>query len=171
MSITRDSNGVILDGTFVKAHQDACRYKQTPDEQKLGKTKGGRNSKLSVAVSLEGKALRIRLVSGNCNDITCAKETLPDNIKGQYVIGDKAYDGGHFRQLIAEREGIAVIPPRENRREPAEYDKTIGKLRHRVEMFFSRIKRYRRVATRFDRRADTFLGFVYLAAIADCVLR
>lgn len=114
--------------------------------------------------------VRIVLVPGNCNDITCAAETLPEDIEGRWVLADKAYDANHFRRVIEERKGVAVIPPTKNRKDPVDYDREIGKLRHRVENFFCRIKRFRRVATRYDRLASTYLGFVFLSSIGDYVL-
>ncbi|RME43654.1 MAG: IS5/IS1182 family transposase, partial [Deltaproteobacteria bacterium] len=57
-----------------------------------------------------------------------------------------------------------VIPPRKNRKKPIEYDSEIYKLREKVERFFSKIKQFRRIATRYEKLSKTFLAFIHLAA-------
>jgi transposase len=64
-----------------------------------------------------------------------------------------------------ERAGkTAVIPPRMNRKDPRPYDKDLYKARHLIENFFARLKQYRAIATRYDKRAIHFLGAIHLAA-------
>jgi transposase len=58
----------------------------------------------------------------------------------------------------------AVIPPRRNRKRPRNYDKELYKARHLIENFFAKLKQYRAIATRYDKRARNFLGAIYLAA-------
>lgn len=58
----------------------------------------------------------------------------------------------------------AVIPSTRSREVPIPHDETIYKLRNRIERCFSKLKHFRRFATRYDRRADYFLAFVHLAA-------
>jgi transposase len=152
----------------LKAHQDACRYPGDPAERALGKTKGGRNSKLNACVNGKGKALRLMLAPGNRHDILFAIEVLGE-VKGKIVLGDRGYDGDELRANITERGGVALIPPKANRTNRVFYIPEIGRRRRVVENFFCRIKRHRRVATRYDRLTETFLSFVSLAAIADWV--
>ena len=161
--------GLIIDATHVKAHQDASRSPQTLKEQRLGKTKGGRNTKISAAVTLSGYAFSLKLVCGNEHDSLSALDLLPEVIKGLYILADKAYDTNKIRAFILSNKGIAVIPPKKNRKALIEYDKEIGKLRHRVENFFARIKRFRRVNTRYDKTASAYMGFVTLSAIEDWI--
>lgn len=84
--------------------------------------------------------------------------------EAEHVIGDKAYDSLEFLNLIAAMGAIAVIPPRNNRRQTRTYDKHLYKERHLVECFINKLKYYRRVFARFDKLAEHFLGFVYYAA-------
>jgi transposase len=81
------------------------------------------------------------------------------------VIGDKGYDSDEFVRAIETAGATAVIPPRENRIEQREYDKDLYKDRNLVERFWSRMKQFRRVATRYEKTARNFLGFVRVAAI------
>ncbi len=65
-----------------------------------------------------------------------------------------------------EKEGkTAVIPPKKNRKEQREDDKHNDRARHLIENFFARLKQYRAIATRYDKRKKNFLGGIYLAAI------
>lgn len=59
---------------------------------------------------------------------------------------------------------IAVIPPRRNRKMQRYFDRHIYRERHQIECLFNRLKQFRRIATRYDKTATSFLGFVYLAA-------
>ncbi len=163
------NSAIIIDGSHVKVHQDATRLGLSAEEQVFGKTKGGRNSKISAAVNGNGKAIKLLLVKGNEHDSVSSLELLSGCLKGLYVLADKAYDADYIRQHIKSNGGIAVIPPKKNRKEPIDYDKTVGKMRHRVENFFARIKRFRRVNTRYDKLSKTYMGFVTLSAIADWI--
>lgn len=82
-----------------------------------------------------------------------------------YIIADTAYDSDALRAKIHDQNAIAVIRPRRNRLEDRPYDPRVYKLRNVVERFFHRLKQFRRVATRYDKYADRYLGFVYFAAI------
>jgi putative transposase len=93
---------------------------------------------------------------------------LPGLIAGQKtdaVLADKGYDSDANRAAIRSRGAEPCIPPRSNRKAAIAYDRHLYKERNVVERFFSRIKQYRRVATRFDKKAANYLGFVWLASI------
>jgi len=156
----------IIDASHVKVHQDACHFSQSAEQQGFGKTKGGRNSKLSAVTNGNGKLVNLKLVPGNEVDIKSAVEVLGE-VAGFVVLGDKGYDSDTIREHILNKGGIANIPGRKNRKTNPFYVKVVGKRRHVVENFFGRIKRFRRVCTRYDRLAETYLSFVFLAALMD----
>ena len=158
----------VIDASFVKVHQDACRYGQPAEERGLGKSKGGRNSKLNACVNLRGKALAILLRPGNEHEPKSAREVLGD-VTGIVVLGDRGFDDDKLRDHIKTGGGVALIPGKTNRKEQPFYIPEIGRQRRVVENFFARIKRYRRVNTRYDRLAETFMAFVNLAALADWI--
>jgi len=94
---------------------------------------------------------------------------LPGLIGGQKtdaVLADKGYDSDANRVAIRAQGAEPCIPPRSNRKAVIRYDRHLYKERNVVERFFGRIKQYRRVATRFDKKAANYLGFVWLASIA-----
>ena len=132
--------------------------------QALGRCRGGFTTKLHAAVSLDFRPLRFTLTAGQRHDATQASVLIAD-ISCEYVIADAAYDSDAFRAEITAEGAEAVIRPRKNRLEEIPYDRDLYKLRNVIERFFHRLKQYRRVATRYDKYAGRYLGFVYVAAI------
>ncbi len=81
------------------------------------------------------------------------------------MLADKAYDAEERVIRPLEQVGtIPVIPSRSNRKTPRLYDKDLYKARHLIENFFAKLKQFRAIATRYDKRADNFLAAIYLAA-------
>ena len=81
------------------------------------------------------------------------------------MIADKAYDAEQrVLQPLARAGKAAVIPPKANRKSARSYDKDLYKARHLIENFFAKLKQYRAVATRYDKRAVHLLGAIHLAA-------
>jgi transposase len=80
------------------------------------------------------------------------------------LLADRAYDAQSLRNELAERRIKAVIPPNPTRKHPNRYDKTAYKGRNVIERMFCRLKDFRRIATRYDKRADIFLSTILLAA-------
>jgi len=94
---------------------------------------------------------------------------LPGLIAGvpaQAVLADKGYDSDANRAAIRAAGADPCLPPRRNRATPVAYDRHLYRERNVVERYFARIKQYRRVATRYDKTAANFLGFVWVATIA-----
>ena len=89
--------------------------------------------------------------------------TLP--VKGSVINGDKGYDSKDFVLRLKSLGAIPNIPSRETNKEQRECDWWMYKERHLVENFWQKIKQFRRVATRYDKLAKSFLGFVYLASV------
>ncbi len=83
----------------------------------------------------------------------------------QALLADKAYDAQERVLNLLKKAGVqSVIPPKSNRIEQREYDEEMYKVRHLIENFFAKLKQFRAIATRYDKRASTFLGAIYLAA-------
>ena len=104
------------------------------------------------------------LTGGERHDITQA-DALIEGFRGEFVIADKAYDSNNFLGSIDDMGMEAVIPPRSNRKTPREYDAELYKVRNAVERFIGKIKHFRRVATRYDKLASVYLGFLHFASI------
>ena len=94
-------------------------------------------------------------------DITQAN-TLIEGLSADAVIGDKGYDADALVARIHAMGAQAVIPPRSNRTEPRAYDRHLYKDRNLVERFFSRLKQFRRIATRYEKLARKFASMLNL---------
>jgi transposase len=80
------------------------------------------------------------------------------------LLADRAYDANSLRAELERRGNKAVIPPNPTRKHPHRYDKRAYKSRNVIERMFCRLKDARRIATRYDKRADTFFSAVCLVA-------
>jgi transposase len=122
------------------------------------------STKIHATVDALGNPLSFHLTPGQASDLDGADELLPDLVTDT-VLADKAYDANERVIERLEAQGkTAVIPPRRNRKHQREYDKELYKARHLIENFFAKLKQYRAIATRYDKRAVNFLGAIYLAA-------
>jgi transposase len=130
----------------------------------LGRSRGGFGTKLHIAVDGLGNPVEFLLTGGHAADINQGK-ALIEGHDSEVVIADKGYDGDDFVAAIEATGAAAVIPPKKNRIFKREHDKYIYKERNLAERFINRIKQYRRVATRYEKTARNFLGFVHVAAI------
>ncbi len=130
----------------------------------IGRTKGGLNSKLHAVINDRGKPIIMALTAGQVSDHIGAKLVYPALPGANTLIGDKGYDSDEFRNALAAKGIATCIPPRARRKNPANYCKTLYKQRHMVENTFNRLKDWRRIATRYDRCADTFFAAITIAA-------
>ena len=87
-----------------------------------------------------------------------------------YLLMDRAYEGDETRALAVELGYIPIVPPKSNRKDPWAYDKELYKQRNQVERLFCRIKRFRRIFTRYDKSDLIFFTFVYFALIIDALM-
>lgn len=110
-----------------------------------------------------GRPLRFIITAGQVGDLTAAQDLL-EGFRAQAVLADKAYDSNALRQIIANSGAEAVIPSNRTRKTIIPHDPTIYRQRNRIERCFNKLKHFRRIATRFDRRAANFLSFLHLAA-------
>lgn len=151
-----------IDSTHVKVHQDGSNPAGGQQAQDMGKTKGGLNTKIHAGVDKKGNPEVLILGPGQEADISVAEEIV-SSMDTEELAADKGYDSDAFRAWLCERGITPCIPPKSNRLHPQRYSKRTYRKRHVVENFFERIKRFRRVATRYDKLSRTFLGFVCLA--------
>ena len=109
-----------------------------------------------------GNPLRWILTGGEVADITQASALIA-GLCAQTVVGDKGYDADAFVALIKAAGADVVIPPRSNRKEQRAYDRHVYQDRNLVERFFSRLKQFRRIATRYEKLARNFTSMINLA--------
>jgi transposase len=113
-----------------------------------------------------GLPVAVVLTGGEVHDIKGFEPLMAESGPNPRVLlADKGYDADAIRAAL-EAEGIAVvIPAKRTRKVQPAIDGDIYALRNRVERCFSKLKHSRRLATRYDKKASSFLGFVLMAAI------
>jgi transposase len=136
------------------------------EQESIGRSKGGLSTKIHAIVDALGNPTGFFLTQGQASDLQGADVLLPQ-IEAQAVLADKASDAQErVITPLREREIEVVIPPKKNRVTPRPYDKVLYQARHLIENFFAKIKQFRGIATRYDKRSVNFLGGIYLAASA-----
>lgn len=105
------------------------------------------------------------LSEGQMSDHKGAGLLLDALPRASVLIGDKGYDSRRFRDALADRGTRACIPSSRSRKTPIPHDKALYRTRHKVENLFARLKDWRRIATRYDRCAQTFMAAITIAAI------
>jgi len=111
-----------------------------------------------------GNPLRFILTEGQAADCKQALSLL-EGLRADAVLADKGYDADYIVQAVGDMGAIAVIPPKSNRIVQREYDGELYKERNLVERMFNKLKHFRRIATRYDKTALSFMAFLNLAAI------
>lgn len=86
-------------------------------------------------------------------------------LPARQVLADQAYDADSLCDLIREQGGQPVIPPRRHRSIRRRYDAIAYKHRWGIESFLTKLKQWRRIATRYDKLAANFLGFIKIPSI------
>ena len=102
------------------------------------------------------------ITGGQVNDCTQAIALLGQH-KAEAVLADKGYDTDAIVEHIEASGAKAVIPPKRNRKLQREYDKDLYKQRNRIERGFSKLKCFRRFATRYEKSKKCFQALVALA--------
>ena len=141
--------------------------------QSVGRTRGGWNTKLHMVAASDRAGVSFSLSAGNCGDAPEGRALLRQLGPVDhpvYLLMDRAYEGDETRTLAMELGYIPVVPPKSNRKHPWDYDKQLYKQRNQVERLFRRIKRFRRIFTRYDKLDVVFLAFVYFALIVDALM-
>ena len=160
-----DLQKIMIDGTSIRAHACAGGYENNTQEiHALGRSKGGFTTKIHAAVDALGNLLRFMMTAGQRNEITQA-DNLTQGFQHSCLIADKAYDKDAFITDLESHGNTVVIPPRKNRKAQRYYDVDVYKERHLIECFFGKLKQFRRIFSRFDKCADTFLSFIYFGSI------
>ena len=155
----------MIDSSAVRVHRHGAGSRKDGEPRQIGRSRGGPTTKIHAAVDGNGRPRSLHLTPGQTGDCTQAPQLLDGIEKGTKVVADKAYDTDAVLDLIAEADGVAVIPSKSNRKKPRQLDQETYARRNIVERFFGRIKEFRRVATRYEKLARNFLSTVMLTAM------
>jgi len=160
-----DDEWNFIDSSYVKVHQHASGASGTTRaEEGIGLSRGGNTSKLHTRCDAHGNPAQFLLTPGNVSDFRMADDLLED-CHAESVIADKGYDSAKVRKRAEQNGSTPIIPNRTCNHQPnPHFDEFLYRLRHLIENLFARMKHFRSVATRYDKRGRNFLSFVYLAA-------
>jgi transposase len=120
----------------------------------MGRSRGGLTTKIHALVDAEGRPVRITLTAGQAGDAPVAPGLLEVLAPGATLIADRAYDTDAIRGLAAERGAWANIPQRVIRKDSFAFSGWVYRQRNCIERFFNRLKHFRGLATRYDRRPE-----------------
>jgi transposase len=123
------------------------------------------NSKLHAVCDSEGRPRTLFLTAGQISDYTGAAALLSTLPPAKALLADKGYDADWFREALADRNYKACIPSKSNRKIQIPHDKALYRKRHKIENMFGKLKDWRRIHTRYDRCAHTFMSAIAIAAI------
>jgi transposase len=128
----------------------------------MGRSRGGLTTKIHALVDAEGLPIALKLTEGQAHDGRSAADMLEALTDGQILLADRAYDSDALRQSLAERGAWANIKPMPNRKNISAFSSFLYRYRNLVERFFNKLKHFRAIATRYDKRADNYLAGVKL---------
>jgi transposase len=116
-----------------------------------------------VTVDGLGNPLSLRLTAGQRHDITQAL-ALVEGLAFEHLIADRGYAAQDFVEWVIESGIQPVIPPHQRAKKSREYDRWLYRERHLVECFINKIKHFRRIFSRFDKLARSYLGFLHFVS-------
>jgi len=122
------------------------------------------NSKLHAVCDGSGRPLIMLLSEGQMSDYKGAALMIEAFPPARALIADRGYDADWFRKVLIERGITPCIPSKANRKIQIDYDSVLYRKRHKVENMFGKLKDWRRVHTRYDRCAHTFMSSICIAA-------
>ncbi len=105
------------------------------------------------------------LSEGQAWDGHSAQRMLGSLTPGSIFLADRAYDADKLRQAIASKGAFANIPPMPQRTRRSAFSPFLYRQRNLIERFFNKLKHFRAVATRYDKRDDNFLASIQLASL------
>ena len=150
-------------------------YKKASKSQtssSIGKTRGGLNTKIHAIVGKDLRPVAFLLSAGNVDNCTEAVPLLKllSDLKDCDILADKAYGTKEIRTYLHDQSARYTIPPKVNTKQPWPFDKETYKRRNVIARFFNRLKEFRRAETRYDKRDDSFLAFVFPIAKTVIIL-
>jgi transposase len=131
----------------------------------MGRSRGGLTTKVHVLVDANGMPIAIKLTEGQAHDGRSAADMLDRLQAGQILLADRAYDSNTLRERMNSRGSWANIRPMPHRLDPPAFSPFLYRYRNLVERFFNKLKHYRAIATRYEKRAANYLAAVKLASI------
>ncbi len=171
-----------LGGSFRGWLQCACASTRRwgkrgdPETEALGRSRGGFSTKLHLRAEGGGKPLTFRVTAGQRHEAVEFERLMEQGtvkratrgrpkLRPRRVVGDKGYRSKQIRQYLRRRGIRMTIPRTTNERRMGRFDRAMYRERNRIERLINRLKQYRRIATRYEKRAVNYLAMLTLVAI------
>ena len=170
-----------LDSTVVRAHQHAAGARKAGREpgaadEALGRSRGGFTTKIHLRCEGYGKPVIFTVTGGQVHDTRQVSALISrgairrigqgrPRLRPTKLVGDKAYSSRSIRLALRKRGIIPVIPTKANERRQPGFDREAYRQRNIVERLINRLKNFRRIATRYEKRAVNYLAMITLGAI------
>lgn len=140
--------------------------KRGTPRQGFGRSRGGFTTKIHLLVNAHGLPMRTEITPGQTSDYLGFDLVMAENLpQPKILLADRGYDADGIRKSMNDRGVRPVIPMRRSRKKRVGVDRSLYRLRKLVERCFNKLKNARRVATRYDKAAESFLGFVDITSI------
>ena len=161
-----------------RACPPTCRWskKSSPAAEALGRSQGGLSTKIHVRSDGKGKPITFVLTPGQQHEITVAEQLLEQGairrgkngrirLRPKRVSGDKGYSSRKYRNYLRRRGIRLTIPRKQNEQRTGPFDRELYRQRNQIERLINRLKQFRRVATRYDKRADSYAAMLTISMI------
>ncbi len=137
----------------------------------LGRSRGGLTTKLHAVTDAKGRPVTLHLTAGQAHDGNTGLGLIGTLQAGQTLLADAGYDQNALREKLAACGAIAQIKPLARRNPTPAFDPKAYQRRNHIERFFSKVKQFRAIATRYEKHDDNFLNLIRLASIRILVAR
>ncbi|MEM8787573.1 MAG: IS5 family transposase [Pseudomonadota bacterium] len=160
-----DGDIQMIDSSSIRVHQHAANGKKDERSDCMGRSRGGLTTKIHALVDAGGRPIRLKLTAGQAHDGRSAADMFDTVQAGDILLADRAYDSDRLREDLGKRGAWACVRPMPNRVNLPSFSPWLYRQRNAVERFFNKLKHFRAIATRYDKRDDNFLASVQLASI------
>ncbi len=151
-----DNEYAMIDSTIVRAYQHCAGMKKGGKAEAIGRSRGGLSTKIHATVDALGNPTGFHLTGGQAHDLEGAEALLPCT-PADIIIADKTYDAKERVIKPLQRAGKSiVIASQRARKHQREYDSHLYRDQHLIEQFFSKLKQYRSIATRYPLPATRY---------------
>jgi transposase len=162
----RDEEYLMIDSTAMRVHAHGSGPAGGQSAQAMGRSRASLSTKIHMACDALGYPLGFILTGANVSDFDQCIPLLRAHLRNNtHAIMDKGYDSDAIRAYVNQLGGVAVIAPNSSRSQKPVFDQHLYRDRHRIENLFSRLKHYRRIATRYEKLHRCFAAMVTLACI------
>lgn len=165
-----------VDGTVVRAHQCAAGARGGQAAEALGRSRGGFSTKIHLRAEGHGKPVAFVLSGGERHESKFLQPLVETGavrragrgrprVRPDRIVGDKGYSYTTTRKYLHSRGIRVTIPRRKDQGDDLCFDAVVYKERNKVERLVNRLKNFRRIATRYDKRAASYHGWLTIAAV------